>query len=84
MLVCVGAGQCSKSVGFHGVGIAEQTCSVILSGEGREIERALKGARLPPASGARARGEMDAGGLACAAIGTCLRTFFTDHSYKGR
>ena len=37
------------------------------------IERALKGARLPPASGARARGEMDAGGLACAAIGTCLR-----------
>ena len=40
------------------------------------IERALKGARLPPASGARARGEMDAGGLACAAIGTCLRTFF--------
>ena len=76
MLVCVGAGQCSKSVGFHGVGIAEQTCSVILSGEGREIERALKGARLPPASGARARGEMDAGGLACAAIGTCLRTFF--------
>ena len=41
------------------------------------IERALKGARLPPASGARARGEMDAGGLACAAIGTCLRTFFS-------
>ena len=30
----------------------------------------LKGARLPPASGARARGEMDAGGLACAVIDT--------------
>ena len=75
MLVCVGACQCSKSVGFRGVGVAEQKCSLILSGEGRVIERALKGARLPPASGARARGEMDAGGLACAAIGTCLRTF---------
>ena len=77
MLVCVGACQCSKSVGFHGVGIAEQKCGLSLSGEGREIERAQKGARSPPASGARARGEMDAGGLACAAIGTCLRTFFT-------
>ena len=75
MLVCVVACQCSKSVGFRGVGVAEQKCSLILSGEGRVIERALKGARLPPASGARARGEMDAGGLACAAIGTCLRTF---------
>ena len=75
MLVCVGACQCSKSVGFHGVGIAEQKCSLSLSGEGREIERAQKGARSPPASGARARGEMDAGGLACAAIGTCLRNF---------
>ena len=75
MLVCVGACQCSKSVGFHGVGIAEQKCGLSLSGEGRGIERAQKGARSPPASGARARGEMDAGGLACAAIGTCLRTF---------
>ena len=62
--------------GSRGVGIAEQVCSLILSGEGREIKREQKGARLPPASGARARGEMDAGGLACAAIGTCLRTYF--------
>ena len=63
------------AMGFHGVGIAEQECGLSLSGEGRGIERAQKGARSPPASGARARGEMDAGGLACAAIGTCLRTF---------
>ena len=76
MLVCVGACQCSKSVGFHGVGITGQKCGLSSSGEGRGIERAQKGARSPPASGARAGGEMDAGGLACAAIGTCLRTFF--------
>ena len=83
MLVCVGACQCSKSVGFLGVGIAEQKCGLSLSGEGREIERAQEGARSPPASGARARGEMDAGGLACAAIGTCLRTFWSgrDHLF---
>ena len=85
MLVCVGASQCSKSVGFHGIGIAEQTCSLSSSGEGREIERAQKGGRSPPASGARAGGEMDAGGLACAAIASRLRTFFmkrvkTDHT----
>ena len=77
MLVCVGASQCSKSVGFHGVGIAEQTCSLSSSGEGHEIERAQKGARSPPASGARARGEMDAGGLACAAIGNLFADFFS-------
>ena len=82
MLVCVGACQCSKSVGFHGVGIAEQKWGLSLSGEGREIERAQEGARPPPASGARARGEMDAGGLACAAIGTCLRTFFLKRMKK--
>ena len=81
-MVYVGACQCSKSVGFRGVGVAGQKCSFILSGEGRVIERALKGARLPPTSGARARGEMDAGGLACAAIGTCLRTFFTPNGDK--
>jgi hypothetical protein len=75
VLVSVGACQCSKSVGFLGVGIAEQKCGLSLSEEGREIERAQEEARSPPASGARARGEMDAGGLACAAIGTCLRTF---------
>ena len=62
-------------MGFHGVGIAGRKCGLSLSGEGRGIERAQKGARSPPASGARAGGEMDAGGLACAAIGTCLRTF---------
>ena len=66
-------------VGFHGVGIAEQKYGLSLSGEGREIERAQEGVRSPPASGARARGEMDAGGLACAAIGTCLRTFCRHH-----
>ena len=77
MLVCVGACQCSKSVGFHGVGIAGRKCGLSLSEEGRGIERAQKGARSPPASGARTGGEVDAGGLACAAIGTCLRTFYT-------
>ena len=81
MLVCVGACQCSKSVGFHGVGIAGQKCGLSLSGEGRGIERAQKGARSPPASGARAGGEMDAGGLACAAIGTCLRTLWPKAIY---
>ena len=83
MLVCVGASLCSKSVGLHGVGIAEQTCSLRSSGEGRETERAQKGARSPPASGARARGEMDVGGLACAAISNRLRTF-CEHETKSR
>ena len=76
MLVCVGACQCSKSVGFRGVGIVEHACILGSGEEGREIERAQKGARSPPVSGARARGEMDAGGLACAAIANCSRTFF--------
>ena len=79
MLVCVGACQCSKSVGFHGVGIAEHACILGSGEEGREIERAQKRARSPPASGARARGEMDAGGLACAAIANCLRTFVSSN-----